>query len=161
VASLHQTEDFISDISREAPVTDRKTAAPTLPAPAPELKPPGKRQREVIAESAERTRARRLRPHLKVTKTSETLVTIGPTHSDIDGYTSELNDTFGTASTDFKMRQLKIYMAALWRDTKAPDEDGLNSMLAAVSGVRPAGRRRSGDCGACVGPPHHSATAKQ
>lgn len=114
-------------------MADQKTPPPAL---VPE---PSASERELMIDSFRRTQARRKRAKVKIEKADgPRSCDVGPGHNDVRGWLIRLNDAFGTSSDDFALAQLnKLIAIAQPSADAAPDNTGLNALLAAVDGVRP------------------------
>jgi hypothetical protein len=99
---------------------------------------PGPAERQAIGSAGSRVTSRHRAAQVRVERREGELgLTIGPRHSDVEGYTDRLLDAFGTTSTDFAQRQLMLLVESTGTAGQVPTEEKINSLLAMVDSVRP------------------------
>ena len=107
----------------------------------PAKREPSGAEQSAIAEARQRSGKRR--PAFKVGYSfehKENVATIGinSAHSDEDGWSARLFETFGTASDDFVSAQI-ARIGALFRDSKGnTDPAAIEAVVAVLDGARPA-----------------------
>jgi hypothetical protein len=101
------------------------------------LPPPGPRETAAIEHARARVKARKNRFALHEER-KEGNVSLGPEHSDLEGYGKRLLDAFGTSSIDFAEMEARRLSKGLGQSNSAPaDIKVLNSALAVVDGIQP------------------------
>jgi len=108
---------------------------PAVPEPLPA---PGPRERAAIEKARARVKAKKKRFALHEDRTDKGGLLLGPTHSDLDGYTQRLIDAFGTDSTDFAETEMRRLSKGLGANNESPASiKVLNAALAVVDGISP------------------------
>jgi hypothetical protein len=98
---------------------------------------PGPREAAAIEHARARVKARKSRFALHEDR-KEGKLSLGPEHSDLEGYGKRLLDAFGTSSIDFAETEARRLSKGLGQSNSAPaDIQVLNAALAALDGVQP------------------------
>lgn len=98
---------------------------------------PGPRTQARIEAAKQRTKARSIRPEVKVLNHEKQKAQIGPAHSDGEGHGFHLLDAFGTSSQAFAETMLGQLASVVRSKSDGIEEASLNAGLAAVDGVAP------------------------
>ncbi len=115
-----------------------RSSMPKKPREAPNslsvLRDPTPKEAEVLSAAA--ASYRRRTPRLKVeTRTADKVTTIGPPHSDRDGFYLALKDAFGTTSSDFMMEAVTGLSTVLPR--RPEGHGGTNAAVAMMQAIGP------------------------
>jgi hypothetical protein len=110
-----------------------------VPAQIPEPLPaPGKSETKAIEEATARVKAKPQPFRVKFDKTETGGTNVGAPHADTLGFSSRIQDAFGTGSPDFATMELRRLLKALGSsNTKMADEATINAALAVVDGIKP------------------------
>jgi hypothetical protein len=101
------------------------------------LPAPGPRETAAIEHARARVKARKSRFALHEERKEDKL-SLGPEHSDLEGYGKRLLDAFGTSSIDFAETEARRLSKGLGQSNSAPaDIKVLNAALAMVDGIQP------------------------
>jgi hypothetical protein len=102
------------------------------------LEPPGPRTAQALKAARERQASRPIRPAVKQELVG-TALHHGPPHSDVEGWSDHLTDTFGTTSRAFA-EQSMLRLVNLTKDPKAATttEAETNAALALMAAINPA-----------------------
>ncbi len=104
------------------------------PNPSTRLSP---REAAAIEHARARVKARKSRFALHEERKEDKL-SLGPEHSDLEGYGKRLLDAFGTSSIDFAETEARRLSKGLGQSNSAPaDIKVLNAALAVVDGIQP------------------------
>lgn len=104
--------------------------------PKPERREPSDRERADIAAARLRTGAKPWRPYLVGDKEDKTQV--GPPHNDIEGWTAQISDIFGTSSGPFAAHCFALVAAVADASKSGIDRASkASAALAAVAGLEP------------------------
>jgi hypothetical protein len=116
-------------------------AKPSKTAAEPEAKPePGPRAKARAIDAKRRFESRPARVRVSYETVKPGTVSVGPPHSDAEGFRDSLYDALGTSSDDFARRELQRLGETLRGNGDASPaqlQDDVNAALAVVDGIRP------------------------
>jgi hypothetical protein len=98
---------------------------------------PGPRTQARIQAAKQQTKARSIRPEVKLTSHEGQQVQIDSAHADGEGHSFHLLDAFGTSSPPFAEAMLGQLAGVVRTRSDSVDEGSLNAGLAAVDGIAP------------------------
>ena len=95
-----------------------------------------------INEARARRQKRREPVSVAAERAPDGKLSFEPPHDDSEGWLAGLTDALGTGSADFALAQLRLLVGILPAAENAP-QTMLNSLLAAVEGIKPQKRRKA------------------